>query len=94
MTKYWQSLADSHARGYAGEILYHVKPLCKITGYITPNGGLLELPITTKEEIRKSTTEDTVLGGTNDISGNLHGKILTLREKFLVISKYNRKLKK
>jgi N-acetylneuraminic acid mutarotase len=36
MTEDWKSLGDSHARGYAGEMLHHEKPLCKITGYVTP----------------------------------------------------------
>ena len=51
MTDDWQSLGDSHARGYAGEMSHHEKPLCKMTGYVrvTPNGGLLELPNTAKE---------------------------------------------
>lgn len=59
MTNDWQSLGDSHTRGYAGEMLCNVKPLCKITGYLIPSQELLELLNTDKEEIRKSTTRDT-----------------------------------
>jgi hypothetical protein len=77
-------LGDSHARRYAGEPLHQVKHF-KVIVYVKPNAGLTELLNSTKEETSKLTKKDTVivLGGTNDIERNLHGKNLTSIVKFL-----------
>jgi lysophospholipase L1-like esterase len=57
----------------------------QVTGYVKPNAGLTELLNSAKEETGKLTKKDTVivLGGTNDIERNLHGKNLTSIVKFL-----------
>ena len=78
-------LGDSHARGYAGELLHHVKQHFKVIGYVKPNAGLTELLNSAKEETSKLTKKGTVTvrGGTYDIERNLHRKNLTSIEKFL-----------
>jgi len=72
-------LGDSHARGYAGELLHHVKQHFKVIGCVKPNAGLTELLNSAQEEASKLTKKETVivLGGTNDIERNLHRKNLT-----------------
>jgi len=69
-------LGDSHARGYAGELLHHVKQHFKVIECVKPNAGLTELLNSAKEETSKLTKKNTVivLGGTNDIERNLHRK--------------------
>jgi len=72
-------LGDSHTRGYAGELLHHVKQHFKVIGCVRPNAGLTELLNSAEEETNKLT----VLGWTNDIERNLHRKNLISVEKFL-----------
>jgi len=43
-------LGDSHASGYARELLDHVKQHFKVIGYVKPNAGLTELLNSAKEE--------------------------------------------
>jgi len=72
-------LGDSHARGFAGELLHQVKQHLEVIGYLKPNAGLTELLNSAKEETSKLTKKDAVIvfGGTNNIDRNLHGKNLT-----------------
>ena len=58
-------IGDSLARGYAGELLHHVKQHYNVVGYTKPNPGLSELLNTAKEVSSKLTKKDTVivLGG-------------------------------
>jgi len=43
-------LGDSHAHGFAGELLHQVKQHLEVTGYVKPNAGLTELLNSAKEE--------------------------------------------
>lgn len=84
-------MGDSHACGYAAELLHCVKQHFKVTGYVKPNAGLTELLNSVKEETSKLTKKKTaiVLGGTNDTERNLHGKKRNLnREVFRCYSAY------
>jgi hypothetical protein len=54
-------LGDKHTRGYAGEILHHVKQSFKIIGYVKPSAGVLVLSNTTKEEISKLSKKDILI---------------------------------
>jgi hypothetical protein len=78
---YW----ESHARGFAGELLHQVKQHLKVIGYEKPNAGLTEILNSAKEEISKLTKKDTIIvfGGTNEIERNLYGKNLTSIVRFL-----------
>jgi len=72
-------LGDSHARGFAGELLHQVKQHLEVIGYLKPNAGLTELLNSAKEETSKLTKKDAVIvfGGTNNIERNFQGKNLT-----------------
>jgi hypothetical protein len=65
-------LGDSHACGFAAELLHQVKQHLKVIGYVKPNTGLTELLNSAKDETSKLTEKDTVIvfGGTNDIERN------------------------
>lgn len=78
-------IGDSHARGCAGDLLHHVKQQYKVTGYIKPNAGLLELLHTAKSNTSKLTKRDTIIiiGGTNDIEKNRQRKNLTSIGEFI-----------
>jgi hypothetical protein len=78
-------LGDSHAHGYAEELLHHVKQHFTVTVYVKPNAGLTELLNSAKEETSKLTKKDTVivLGGLMILREICVEKNLTSIQKFL-----------
>jgi len=78
-------LGDSHARGIAGELMHQSNHHLDTIGYVKPNAKLIDLINTAKSELCKLTKNDTIIliGGSNDIDKNVHGKNQTSIRNFL-----------
>jgi len=78
-------LGDSHACGYAAELLHCVKQHFKVTGYVKPNAGLTELLNSVKEETSKLTKKKQLLClvGLMTLRETCMEKNVTSIEKFL-----------